>query len=1026
MTQSDRRAGWTSQLHCGRVGLGEARRSERGIWASASALALTALCVGLSVTPPARASDPQPAPNISAMEYHPIGKFGPAGQNTVVGGETPSTTIPPTNSPLTPTSGLRYNPSGEYVAYDTNLFETLTLPYRAAGDTADDDPPGNDFPPPGGGSPNYGQCDPAAAPDPDGFAPLTPLAGRCPNHHLEYLNYFEATMKDILGPFGVTVKRYPFQSPGSTNTKSGISHNIAAVVPGADHPEQTVIVSGHYDQTTEGPASAWDSAEGHAEVIRMAKIMADYWTATGTRPAATIKFAPWDQEESGLLGSADYVANNVVPGEEDKVRGYFNVDPCAGGYPAFYRGNPLDRVPLTMQLVDPALYDNDPDFQAEVEAFNARAETIVDEVFDHLDDNLSSPTAGPGGPHPIYVSDAEAAGGGPPSQRDEVETAVGGLLLFTSDYTNFEAIGVPFMNMGPGFFGPSADGNPNRDDGIAMLHTPNDNHRTVNGLTSTDQTGLTASEGWAKGMELCAHLESWYMLQPEMAGGQTANQSVVAYYEALPNEATRFLPVSFDASGSYQYGATPGSFVPESSLSYSWDFGDGTTGTGKTPQHTYTRIGRYMSTLTVTNTSTGQSDTMTIPITVIDSTFQPPVLEQLPAEDADGEYTVKWTFAADREGFQRFAVDEAKDFQTLLFDDAEGPLSDRWSASDPDDPGLSPWQASDSSTAKVRGNQASSDERSYWTGVSPPDLPGPQNQLSALTLKNPIDVPTAREPLLSYASLFQSEGDDQGRVEVAVTDGTTPADQLQWEPIDIVAAKQTALGTTDRAICDPSRPETFSTDFEQRTASLEPYRNQKVLIRFLYRLGPDDRALSQPCGWYVDDIRVSTGTFEEIGTTTDENFRVTNRPAGAYAYRVFGVYDDDIRTAASNVVVTRVIRGDCANPIKGTKGKDRLKGTSADETIRGGGGNDKINGRGGADCLSGQSGKDRLLGGGGNDDIKGGRAKDVLKGGGGDDKLRVRRGGRDRVNCGPGKDVVFANRKRDQVAKNCEKVRKGG
>lgn len=461
------------------------------------------------------------------MEYVPIGKYGPAGQNTVVPGETPSVTLPATNSPLTPTSGRKYNPSGEYVAYDTNLFETLTWPYRAAGDTADNDPPGN-----GGNQPDYGKCDPLAPPDPDGFAPLTAAAGRCPNHHLEYLDYFEETMKEILGPFGVTVERYPFESPGSTNTKMGQSHNVAAIVPGADHPDETVIVSGHYDQTTEGPASAWDSAEGHAEVIRMAKIMADYWEATGTRPSATIKFAPWDQEESGLLGSADYVANNIPPGEEDKVRAYFNVDPCAGAYPAFYRGNPADRVPLTLQLVNPDDHADDADFTAEVEAFNTRAETIVDEVFDHLDDQLFTATGAP----PIYVSDAEEAAGQGDSQRSEIPTTLGGLLLFTSDYTNFEAVGVPFFNLSPAFFGPSANGDPNREDGIAMLHTPNDNHRTINGLTSVDQTGQTVSEGWAKGMELCAHLESWYMLQPEMAGGQTANQDVVAYYEALPNE----------------------------------------------------------------------------------------------------------------------------------------------------------------------------------------------------------------------------------------------------------------------------------------------------------------------------------------------------------------------------------------------------------------------------------------------------------------------------------------------------------
>src|SRR3989337_1083773 len=103
-----------------------------------------------------------------------------------------------------------------------------------------------------------------------------------------------------------------------------------------------------------GPAAGAPSAEGHTEVMRMAKIMSDYWRATGTRPSATVKFIPWDSEESGTFGSIDYVNNNIPPGEEDKVRGYFNVDPCAGAYPAFKNGNPALRVPEVLQLADPA------------------------------------------------------------------------------------------------------------------------------------------------------------------------------------------------------------------------------------------------------------------------------------------------------------------------------------------------------------------------------------------------------------------------------------------------------------------------------------------------------------------------------------------------------------------------------------------------------------------------------------------------------------------------------------------------
>lgn len=53
------------------------------------------------------------------------------------------------------------------------------------------------------------------------------------------------------------------------------------------------------------------------------------------------------------------------------------------------------------------------------------------------------------------------------------------------------------------------------------------------------------------------------------------------------------LTVAFDASGS--------SDPEEGKLTYAWDFGDGTTGTGVTNTHTYAKLGRYAAKLTVTD-----------------------------------------------------------------------------------------------------------------------------------------------------------------------------------------------------------------------------------------------------------------------------------------------------------------------------------------------------------------------------------------------------------------------------------------
>jgi len=51
-------------------------------------------------------------------------------------------------------------------------------------------------------------------------------------------------------------------------------------------------------------------------------------------------------------------------------------------------------------------------------------------------------------------------------------------------------------------------------------------------------------------------------------------------------------------------------------LTYTWDFGDGTTGTGATPQHTYADNGNYIVTLTVTDPA-GAEATTTTSVTVV-------------------------------------------------------------------------------------------------------------------------------------------------------------------------------------------------------------------------------------------------------------------------------------------------------------------------------------------------------------------------------------------------------------------------
>ncbi|MCG8698448.1 MAG: glycoside hydrolase family 9 protein [Bacteroidales bacterium] len=87
-----------------------------------------------------------------------------------------------------------------------------------------------------------------------------------------------------------------------------------------------------------------------------------------------------------------------------------------------------------------------------------------------------------------------------------------------------------------------------------------------------------------------------------------------AVAKAVPTEGFAPLPVSFDASASSDPNNDP--------LTYLWNFGDGSTSTAMSPEHTYQGIGSYTATLTVDD-GNGNTDTDEVVITVNDPNGQP-------------------------------------------------------------------------------------------------------------------------------------------------------------------------------------------------------------------------------------------------------------------------------------------------------------------------------------------------------------------------------------------------------------------
>lgn len=110
-----------------------------------------------------------------------------------------------------------------------------------------------------------------------------------------------AYLADTYRGFGYTDVRTQEFAPQPNLSQPAIpTANILAVLPGTTHPELVYVVSSHFDSRATGPG-ADDNTSGTSALLEAARVLA-------SRPqAATIIFASFTGEESGLLGSREFV-----------------------------------------------------------------------------------------------------------------------------------------------------------------------------------------------------------------------------------------------------------------------------------------------------------------------------------------------------------------------------------------------------------------------------------------------------------------------------------------------------------------------------------------------------------------------------------------------------------------------------------------------------------------------------------------------------------------------------------------------
>lgn len=128
---------------------------------------------------------------------------------------------------------------------------------------------------------------------------------------------------------------------------------------------------------------------------------------------------------------------------------------------------------------------------------------------------------------------------------------------------------------------------------------------TVSGDTANepDETFLVTLSAPSSGIQILDGAGLGTIVNDDLA----PNVLPVAVASASPTSGYAPLPVSFSSSGSYD---------PDGTIAiYAWTFGDGSSSTAASPQHTYSNPGAYTATLTVTD-DRGGSSTTSVSITV--------------------------------------------------------------------------------------------------------------------------------------------------------------------------------------------------------------------------------------------------------------------------------------------------------------------------------------------------------------------------------------------------------------------------
>ena len=135
------------------------------------------------------------------------------------------------------------------------------------------------------------------------------------------LSFEEAKAQALEGPTAIPLEGVTASARLTSTIERSESANVAGVIPGATVPDETVLYMAHWDHlgATMNPDGedhvangAVDNATGTAGLLAIA----ESFMGAQARPERSVMFLAVTAEESGLLGSAYYAEDPLVPLEE--------------------------------------------------------------------------------------------------------------------------------------------------------------------------------------------------------------------------------------------------------------------------------------------------------------------------------------------------------------------------------------------------------------------------------------------------------------------------------------------------------------------------------------------------------------------------------------------------------------------------------------------------------------------------------------------------------------------------------------